>query len=372
MRVVHLCQRDDPSVGGANEVVRALVPRLVERGIDAHVLFIYGQAGPICRELNGRAGILGLTNGRDAWKGLWLLRQRLKSLKTDVLHQHDMLLWTSMATACRRSYQRWWHGHLCASGERTRGQVALAVNRRTLDRVLCVSEPVLESYLSAGFDPKRVSVLPNGVDLERFRPASFRERVDAKAALGLSPEAPTVGFVGRLHCAMKGVDDVIRGFQLLPENFHLIVVGDGPDAADLRTLARSLGVAHRVRWVGAVSDTVPCYRAMDVFSFSSRHEPFGLVILEAVASGVPIVAHPVAGGAATLIEAFRGQGIESVEREPEAWADAVKKAMRNELPKQAPVQLASYRWDEVASRLVQLYKDMVRSGKVCWFSNSNG
>lgn len=354
MRVVHLCQRDDPEIGGANEVARALVPRLQQRGIHARILFLYGPPGEISKELTGFTETLGLRSKKDAWKGIQVLRSRLRELNPDVLHRHDMLSWPSFATAFGGSYRRFWHGHLPPTKDSVKQRAAWAINHRTLDRILCVSESIRGRFLAAGFSPDSLTVLFNGVDLDRFVPPTATERRQAKAALGLPPSEPVVGFVGRLHNAMKGVNDILRGFEYLPDSYRLLIVGGGPDEASLRQLAEYRNVATRIKWTGAVRDSAPYYRAMDVFAFASHFEPFGLVLLEATASGLPIVAYPVSGGAPEILSVLADSAVTLAERDPKEWAAEIQNAISKPRPER-PDALETFNWDAVANRLTELY-----------------
>ncbi|MCA1961093.1 MAG: glycosyltransferase family 4 protein [Desulfomonile sp.] len=133
-----------------------------------------------------------------------------------------------------------------------------------------------------------VLVIPNGVDVVRFRPPETR---------GEDP-AVRIGFVGRL-VHQKGVDVLMQAVALLePElPFVIDIVGDGAERQELRSLAANLGVEDRVRFLGwkAGEELPELYRRMDAFVLPSRDEGMPNVVLEAMASGLPVVATRVAG-----------------------------------------------------------------------------
>lgn len=126
--------------------------------------------------------------------------------------------------------------------------------------------------------PARVHHLPNGVDLQRFAP-------------GPTLSGPmVVGTVGGLR-PEKDHASLLRALAQLPA--AATIVGGGALDADLRALAASLGVADRVRFAGPVADTAACYRSFQVFVLSSRTEQMPIALLEAMASGLPVVATDV-------------------------------------------------------------------------------
>ena len=124
---------------------------------------------------------------------------------------------------------------------------------------------------------QRLHHLVNGVDTERFHPAPGEERPF------------TYGTVGGLR-PVKDQALLLSAFARQPADTRLLLVGDGPLRATLAERAAALGIEDRVRFVGAVADTAPWYGAMDAFVLSSRSEQMPLSLLEAMASGLPVVA----------------------------------------------------------------------------------
>jgi glycosyltransferase involved in cell wall biosynthesis len=135
----------------------------------------------------------------------------------------------------------------------------------------------------------RVRYLPNGVDLERFRPAPRR---DGEAA---SREADVVvGTVGHFR-PEKNQAMLVEAFARCRHRprARLVLVGDGPHLAEVRDRARALGLDERVRFAGPTADTSGAYGEMDVFALSSRTEQMPLVVLEAMACGLAVVSPDV-------------------------------------------------------------------------------
>ena len=149
----------------------------------------------------------------------------------------------------------------------------------------------------------RIQTLYNRIDVQALQ-AQQVSRDDARDALGLSPDEWVVGNVGRLH-PDKDQATLLKGFALalprLPAESRLAILGTGRLEQDLKELARELGIADKVLFLGQVPDARRYFRGFDVFALSSDHEPFGMVLLEAMAAGVPLLA-TACGGAKEVVE----------------------------------------------------------------------
>jgi glycosyltransferase involved in cell wall biosynthesis len=178
----------------------------------------------------------------------------------------------------------------------------LASAVRASDRLVAVSRVTQERAARAlGVDTARISVLPNGVDTARFRPGTPGETVATRLQGVPRPRLLTVA---RLDAgeAYKGVDRVIRALGRLAAPPSYVVVGDGSDRQRLETLAQRLGVAATFFGHAADNELPDLYRACDRFVMPSHGEGFGYVFIEALASGLPVVA----GNADGSVEALAG------------------------------------------------------------------
>jgi len=149
----------------------------------------------------------------------------------------------------------------------------------------------------------RIQTLYNRIDVEAMQ-ASQVPVHEARDALGLSPGEWVVGNVGRLH-PDKDQATLLKGFALalphLPAESRLAILGSGRLEQDLKHLAHELNIADKVLFLGQVPEARRYFRAFDVFALSSDHEPFGMVLLEAMAAGVPLLA-TACGGAKEVVE----------------------------------------------------------------------
>jgi UDP-glucose:(heptosyl)LPS alpha-1,3-glucosyltransferase len=148
-----------------------------------------------------------------------------------------------------------------------------------------------------GTDPRGVTLVYNGVDLERFHPDNrARHRRQTREDLGIPSGAWTVLFVGS-GFERKGLGPLLEGFARGPDAASRLVVTGKGDAARYQGLAARLGVAGRVIWTGPREEVERLYAAADVVALPALYEPFGNVHLEALAAGLPVLSSARAGGA---------------------------------------------------------------------------
>jgi glycosyltransferase involved in cell wall biosynthesis len=222
---------------------------------------------------------------------------------------------------CRRENVAIWHGHDYKSNalgllirpfhkmrlvttvhgwvrHTKRTKLYYAIDRFCLpryERVICVSEDLVERCLEAGVSRDRCILIENGIDIEAY--PSPIDPDEAKRRLDIPPDRLVVGAVGRLS-PEKGFDLLIRAADRLLRDgldFTLIIAGDGGEAAYLASLIGELGREGRIRLLGYRGDATEVFRAMDVFLLSSLREGLPNVLLEAMASGVPVAAPRIAG-----------------------------------------------------------------------------
>ena len=232
---------------------------------------------------------------------------------------------------------------------------------------------LIESY---GADPRRVRVVPPGVDLAKFRPPPAGRELAARRAarrhLGLPERGYVVSFVGRIQ-PLKAPDVLLRaaaemwaGDPDVAHNLTIAIVG-GPSGTGLdrphalMELAASLGLAGRVRFLPprSGSELAEVYRASDLVAVPSYNESFGLVALEAQASGTPVVAAAV-GGLRTAVRDGRS-GVLVDGHAPADWARVLGRllsapALRADLSAGAVAQARRFSWDRTVSGLLAVYR----------------
>jgi UDP-glucose:(heptosyl)LPS alpha-1,3-glucosyltransferase len=208
----------------------------------------------------------------------------------------------------------------------------------------------------------RPVVIGNGVDIDRFHPPTAHERAVARASVDpanpLAEDAVVVLFVGH-EFDRKGLPLIIEALADAPSRMRLLVVGGTDDMlAGARALARRHGVEEKVHLVGQLADPIPAFRAADLFILPSAYEANALVVLEALASGLPVIATAV-GYAPDLIE----DGINGyfVERNARSIREALEEASladRHRLATNARVTALPHAWPMIAEKYLALFEEL--------------
>ena len=168
-----------------------------------------------------------------------------------------------------------------------------AARNKHLRALIAVSKRTASEWQTwYGLATTDVTVIPNGVDAARFTPSAATDRGTIRSELGIADSARILLTVGAL--LRKGIETSLRALKQLPEDVHLVAIGAGSHER-IRSLANKLNVSRRFHLMHPVGDIERYFRAADVFLFPTRYEPFGMVIAEAWASGVPVVASACSG-----------------------------------------------------------------------------
>jgi glycosyltransferase involved in cell wall biosynthesis len=227
---------------------------------------------------------------RREWRGY---RDAIRSFGADVVHCHgyrpDLLAgWAALGLGIPRTSTV--HG-FTGGGKKNRLYEWLQLRALArFDGVIAVSRSIRDHLIGAGVPEASIGVIPNALE-----PTPLLEGPAARAALGIAATGPVLGWVGRIS-AEKGPDvliDAIARLRDLP--WVAAVLGDGPLRAEAEARAAAGGIAGRVHWLGGVPKAAQYFRAFDVFVLSSRTEGTPIVLLEAMAAGVPVVATRVGG-----------------------------------------------------------------------------
>jgi len=283
--------------GGLETVTTTLASGLRARGHEVIVAATVDHAGthPFVERLE-RAGVQVEPIGRAprAYYREWTdLRRLIARVQPSIVHTHGYRsdLMAGMAAGASRT-PRVATAHGFTGGD-AKNRLYEWLQGRTLRRfeaVVAVSQTMVEWLRRHGVKAERIQLLRNA-----WRPGPLLARSAARNDLGISPEARVIGWVGRLS-QEKGPDVFLEAMALLPDlEVQACVLGEGALRAGLEAEAVRRGLASRVRWLGAVPNAAAHLPAFDALVLSSRTEGTPMVLLEAMAAGIPIVATGVGG-----------------------------------------------------------------------------
>ena len=204
-----------------------------------------------------------------------------------------------------------------------------------------------------------VIVIPNGVDPVRFAP-DRHARADVRTRLGLGDDDLVALFVGG-DWERKGLRWAIDGVAA-SDGWHLLVVGDG-DELRYRAFARGRGLGDRLHFAGSRPDTVRYYASADAFLLPTSYEAFPLVVLEAAAAGLPLLAGRVSGVEELIDEGANGWFVDRDGASIGARLDALgaDRALRRAMGAAAREAATAYTWDRVVDAYVKLYETLARA-----------
>ncbi|MGA7846710.1 MAG: glycosyltransferase family 4 protein [Thermoplasmata archaeon] len=300
MRIVQVSPFFYPHAGGVESHVRSLAREFTRMGHDVTVVTSrHDPTLPVEEQFEGyrilRAKTWGVVYNTPISPAT---RRLVASVAGDVFHLHfppPLTSYFAVRGLERRSVARCLTYHCDLYLEGAVGSLLTGLYSRlflppTLERVdRVVAHTRSYADTSRSIRGRSIEVIPSAVDTRRFQPDLDGSVV--RKRLGLEGQR-VLAFTGRL-VPHKGVDVILRALRELPADVSLILVGHGPRLAALQGLARRLGVESRVRFCTEVTDDeLPLYlRAADIFVFPSQNrlEGFGLVVAEAMASGLPVI-----------------------------------------------------------------------------------
>ncbi len=258
-----------------------------------------------------------LRNQVFALRSAALLRQH--RTKFDIIHANGGITYhSSDVNACHFVHSSWINSRFHPAREKKgiegiyqwiyttlNAKWEQRANRATR-RVIAVSDFVKHSLIEdADVPAETIEVVWNGVDIEEFRPIAKGEENFLRSFLGLPSTVCISFFTGDIKSNRKNLDLVLQAMVKLPSKHHLVVAGSTL-GSPYPEMAKALGLGERVHFLGHRSDVSTMLRCADIFTFPSHYDPCPLVILEALASGVPVVTASSVGNSALIEQGKNG------------------------------------------------------------------
>lgn len=371
MKILQLTQRFPPAPGGVEEHVFQISKRLAQKG---HEIVVFTsdleKDKPFIRLPPDKC--LPMDNERVnvcRFKALKLLNLKygvgviipsmLKATlkeKADVVHAHAFGFWPTYVGMAKKIFDQTPLIVTPHSNPGSKDYGPLDIRKLPLkkaNRLIALTKLERRHLISTGMGLDRISVVPNGIDLEKFR------RIP-----NASDENNIVLYVGKIDIEHKGVDTLMKAVPLVLESIpHARFIFVGPDWGDmvfLKKLSCELNVRDHVIFTGFVSEKekVRYYTIADICVIPSNIEPFGIVILESMACGKPVIGTRV-GGIPDVIKDYEN-GILVPRKNPEKLADAISfllldKATATKMGEKGRKEAQQYSWSSIVDQIEKIY-----------------
>ena len=359
------------NVGGAERSIARLVNALDPNRFRS-IIICLTHSGPAADWIkSSEVPVIEINKNSSAFdrNALHRFAKTLISHNVDIVHSHNWGTLIESTLACRMAGRP---AHIHAERGTVLGRVEIQGFRMRLrglfarwamnrcDAIVTNAKSVaVKVQQRCGYPASKVHVIPNGIDSHQTT-MSKQDRIARKMQLGAGPKSLIVGSVGRL-VPVKGFDLAVRAISQLVNtglDCHLLLVGEGPLEQSLASLAKQLGLRHRVHLLGHQAETAQWYELMDVYINTSHSEGMSQSLVEAMAAGCPIIATDV-GDSAVVVgqDHLSGQLIEA--GNTDQLADAISRyssdKLRCSLSKYAVERHAK---EFSSSKMAQRYTDL--------------
>jgi glycosyltransferase involved in cell wall biosynthesis len=347
--------------GGAEKLLLETLPLYYERGTTVDLLVLDGNEHPFLKELEAIncCDIFSLGKG-SVYSPLHVFRIMKFLKKYDIVHVHlfPSLYWVAMAKMLSFSNVRLVYTEHCTTNRRMTNfflKILDSFIYSFYDKIVCISEEVaFEIKRHVNMHKNTFAVIHNGVNLSKIKEA----KPYSKAELSFPDDAVLLVQVSRFQ-SQKDQPALVRALQWLPENVHLMLVGEGELRQDNEKLAAGLGLSHRVRFLGVRMDVPRLLKSSDIVVLSSHFEGLSLSSIEGLASGNPFVASDAPG----LSDIVRGAGLLFPIGDDKALAQTItelieKPEHRDAVARKCMARAGQYDVSGMVEKHIDLYKSL--------------
>ena len=368
LKILHLAL--SLRLGGAERLLTDLLPLFKEKGIDSDLLLLVQTGSSFEKELAEQGVNIYHTGVNNEYSPFQIKNLagflKKRGVNYDLVHAHLFpaqyflifsrwlgtpklpLITTEHNTYNRRrdkAYLRWLERYVY----------------RQYSRIICISDPARANFLRwlPELESKTL-IIPNGIDLKRFKMA---EPYPLKSISNkLDPKNKIILMVASMS-KQKDQATLIKAASLLPDHYHVFLVGDGEQKSYLLKQVESLRLSDRIHFLGFRDDVERLIKSSDLFVLSSHWEGFGLVAVEAMAGGLPVIASDVSG----LSEVVSGAGLLFEPGNENQLAERIKQIVSSEklykqLKNKGLQKATEYSLSETANRYMKIYKDILDTG----------
>ena len=314
-------------LGGAENLLLSYLKRLDRNKYNFFVCALREKPDDLLSEISKHTEVanLGVKNKFNP-RVIFHLRKLIKQIQPDIIHTHlfQARFYTTIAYLFSKPTILITHKHNNVNPKKHNVFIFLEMLSILFNKkVIAISQSVKKSLTKFELVPsKKIFVLPNGIDYQKFYKSAFSKHYS-------NDKPMIIGTVCRLE-PQKGLSYLLLAMKIILAKFpeiRLEIVGDGSLSGELQDLSQNLGISNSVFFFGKFAEVIPFYNRMDIFILPSLYEGFGIVLLEAMASGVPVVATNV-DGIKEVVEDGKS-GILVPPKNPEAIAKAVTRIIED-------------------------------------------
>ena len=365
MKIMYLAQ-DVDEVTGLGRIALAYARAMASAGHEVTLVCQRSSTADLHRRIvPGFPGVPAID------KLLFLLAEPLRSrtVSSDIRHAFGIGSWAGIVSAqsCHRSgvelQRQLPPGRMRRRNLGVYDVLSLQDERRLMTSprtrtVLAVSDLVRTQLLHwYGLPEEKIVVLPNGIDTARYAAPFDREAVRAK--YGMAHGSLVLGFLGN-EFDRKGVQTIIEALPVLRDLPLNVYIGGADDPAPFIRRAGDLAVRERIHFVGRVHEPEEFLRTLDMFVFPVHYEPFGMVVTEAMAAGVPVITARAVGAVEGMTDGQQGVFLEDPLSAAEL-ASAIRRlasneAMRNHIGGSGREAASAFDWRVICARLESIYR----------------
>jgi glycosyltransferase involved in cell wall biosynthesis len=314
-------------LGGAEKLLLYYLKNLDKNKYSLYVCCLRDKPDDLFEEISKYAQLINLKiKNKFNPIAIFYLLKLLREIKPKIVHTHlfQPRIYTTIANLFFRESVLITQKHSIVNPKKHNlfilfEMICIRMNKK----VIAISESVKNSMIKYEFIPEhKIYVLPNCLDFNAFNKTSHYETVKNRDEIVL-------GTVGRLEM-VKGINYLLMAMPGILKNFpkaRLEIIGDGSQTAILKELSIKLKISNSVKFFGKFENVIPFYTKMDIFILPSILEGFGIVLLEAMASGVPVVATNVDGIREVVVDGE--SGILIPPKDPDAIAKAISQLINN-------------------------------------------
>lgn len=363
LKILHVVISLDP--GGMENGLLNVANALSSQGFEFHVCCLERRgtfAGRLPQSEN--VSVLGKRDG-FSWQAAFALRREIARIRPHLLHTHNLgpLIYGTLASGFGRvcPIVHGEHAELTGSDLSPRRLFQRRLLYRCCRKIHTVSQGMSQQLLKLHFPISKIVTIVNGVDTLRFAPADQKA---ARLAVGLPSNALVLGIVGRFG-PFKRHTLLIDAFERLASRFpemHLLIVGGGgPEESRIHERTRQSPAAERIHLAGFQSDTRSYYQSMNLLVVPSVNEGLSNAVLEAMACGVPALAHAACGNNEAITDGIDGivadlDTVEQLEAKiTEALCDRSKLAKMGDSARRRSVE--SFALEKMAAGYARLYRE---------------